>query len=65
VIRYPVEWVYEEMAFLAYYLHWDLATLLELEHEERRRWCDEVSKLNRKLADVDAPKLRSIESVRF
>lgn len=46
---YPLDALHEEIAFLAYYLHWDRATLLDLEHRERRRWCDEVSKINREV----------------
>jgi hypothetical protein len=37
------------MAFLAYYLHWPLDELMVVDHLERRRWCDEVSKINRRL----------------
>lgn len=37
------------MAFLAYYLHWSLDELMVVDHLERRRWCDEVSRINRQL----------------
>ena len=37
------------MAFLAYYLHWPLDALMVVDHLERRRWCDEVSNINRRL----------------
>ena len=47
---YPLDALHEEIAFLAYYLHWDRDTLLELEHRERRRWCEEVSRINREAA---------------
>ena len=46
---YPLEALYEEVAFLAYHLHWPYAELLELEHRDRHRWCNEVSGINRKL----------------
>ena len=46
---YPLDQLHEEIAFLAYYLHWDYDTLLSLEHNDRRRWCEEVSKINRRL----------------
>ena len=46
---HPLDHLYEEMAFLAYHLHWSYAELMEMEHAERRRWCREVSKINRKL----------------
>lgn len=38
------------MAFLAYYLHWSMDDLMQMDHQERRRWCEEVSAINRKLS---------------
>ena len=38
---------------MAYYLHWSEETLLSLEHGERRRWCREVSAINKKLSGND------------
>lgn len=46
---YPLDTLHEEIAFLAYYLHWGYDTLLGLEHRERRRWCEEVSRINREV----------------
>lgn len=42
------------MAFLAYYLHWPRGELLELAHLERRRWVEEVSRLNREVNEGTA-----------
>jgi hypothetical protein len=47
---YPLHALYEEMAFLAYYLHWPPEVLLSLDHAERRRWVAEVSDVNRQLS---------------
>ena len=58
VSLYPQERLYQEMAFLAYYLHWSDERLMELDHFERRRWCREVSAINKKLSGDDK---RSIE----
>ncbi|SUS04676.1 conserved hypothetical protein [uncultured Defluviicoccus sp.] len=41
--------LYQEMAFLAYHFHWPHAELVALEHRERRRWCREISAINRHL----------------
>ncbi|HHI96310.1 MAG TPA: hypothetical protein ENJ96_00475 [Thermodesulfatator atlanticus] len=46
---YPLERLYEELVFLAYHLHWSYSELLSLDHAERRRWCQEVSRLNQRL----------------
>lgn len=34
------------MTYLAYHLHWDLGTLLDLEHRDRSAVADEVVELN-------------------
>jgi hypothetical protein len=46
---YPVKSLYEEMAFIAYHFHWSNSDLMQLEHRERRRWCKEITAINRKL----------------
>ena len=40
--------LYEEMAFIAYHFHWSHSDLMRLDHRERRRWCKEISSMNRK-----------------
>lgn len=50
VTLYPQDRLYQEMAFLAYYLHWSSNELMTLDHFERRRWCREVSSINKKLS---------------
>ena len=50
---YPQDRLYQEMAFLAYYLHWSDQALMALDHWERRRWCREVSAINQKLSGDD------------
>ena len=47
--RYPLRQLQEEVAFLAYYLHWDHETLMQLEHEYRRDWVKQISELNRRV----------------
>ncbi|MEH2530777.1 hypothetical protein V1277_002846 [Bradyrhizobium sp. AZCC 1588] len=49
---YPRRALYEEMAFVAYHLHWSREELMQLEHAERRRWCREISAINRQLDGV-------------
>jgi hypothetical protein len=46
---YPLDRLYEEMAFIAFHFHWPSAELMALEHGERRRWCREISTINRRL----------------
>ena len=42
--------MYQEMTFLSYYLHWSRDAVMSLNHQERRRWCREVSAVNKKLS---------------
>jgi hypothetical protein len=42
--------LHQEVAFIAYYLHWSHEEIMGLEHRERRRWCEEISKINSKLS---------------
>jgi hypothetical protein len=46
MIRYPTEALWQEVAYLAYHLHWDLDELLDLEHADRARLVKAVSSLN-------------------
>jgi hypothetical protein len=46
VLRYPAEALWQEIAYLAYHLHWPLADLLDLEHLDRVRLVRAVSALN-------------------
>ncbi len=47
---YPHDALHREIAFLAYYLHWNYETLLNMEHRERQYWCAEASAINRGLS---------------
>ena len=51
---YPPMRLYEEMAFIAAHFHWSRQELMELEHPERRRWCREISNINRALDGTPA-----------
>ncbi|MGA1841581.1 MAG: DUF6760 family protein [bacterium] len=51
MIGYPLARIYEEVAFLSYYLHWDYDIVMDMNHRERSRWISEVSKINRKIND--------------
>ncbi len=49
--RYPSEALYEEVAYIAYHFHWPLDDLLDLEHADRRRWAQEIARINTRLHD--------------
>ena len=50
----PVDQIYEEVAFIAYHFHWGHDEIMAMDHAERRRWCEEISKINRQLSGKPA-----------
>jgi hypothetical protein len=44
--RYPEKDLWEEISYLGYHLHWDLETILGMEHPDRVRFVKEVAALN-------------------
>lgn len=39
----------EEVSYVAYHFHWPLADILDLEHADRRRFVDEIGRINSRL----------------
>lgn len=37
------------MAFIAYYFKWSFDEIVNMEHTDRRRWCEEISRINKEL----------------
>ena len=46
---YPTDQLFEEVAFVAYHFNWSHDTILEMPHWERRRWCEEISRINERM----------------
>ena len=42
--------LHEEVAYVAYHFHWSLAEILDLEHPDRRRYVEEIGRINGRLA---------------
>lgn len=57
---YPKEELYREMSFISYYFHWSESEVMKLEHVQRRKWCEEISMINRSLNPSDTKKEKSI-----
>ena len=49
VLGYPLESLYQEIAFVAYHFHWGHEEVLNFEHPERRRWVKEISAINERM----------------
>jgi hypothetical protein len=50
-VTYAVDRVWEELAYVAYYLHWDLDKILDLEHPVRNRVIGEIGKIHTRFSD--------------
>jgi hypothetical protein len=46
IVTYAAGRLHEEVAYLAYHLHWPLDTLLDLEHADRLTYLDQVARIN-------------------
>ena len=57
---YPKDELYREMSFISYYFHWSEDEVLSLDHVSRRRWCSEISEINKSLNPSKKKKEKSI-----
>lgn len=48
------------MSFIGYYFHWGEEEIMKLEHGQRRRWCQEISRINRDFNPSEQRKEKSI-----
>lgn len=49
---YPESALWNEIAYLAYHLHWDMNALLDLEHADRARLIESVADMNQRAWDA-------------
>ncbi|MBI5876492.1 MAG: hypothetical protein HZB53_02495 [Chloroflexi bacterium] len=52
MVGYPLDSLFEEVAFVAYHFHWDLDAILALTHGDRQRFIDEISTINRQMNET-------------
>ncbi len=50
---YASDRMFEEIAYVAYHLHWPLDDILDLEHPLRQRFVGEIGRINRRLAEEE------------
>ncbi|TVQ55131.1 MAG: hypothetical protein EA366_11165 [Spirulina sp. DLM2.Bin59] len=43
IVGYPLEQLYQEVAYIALHFHWSRDDILALGHQERRLWVAEIS----------------------
>lgn len=56
---YPLDRLFEEVAYIAYHLHWPYDQIMALDHGERQQWVAEVVRINQRLGDDSS--VRSLE----
>lgn len=49
IVSYPLERIYQEVAYIAYHFHWSIDDVLEMEHKERQVWVREISEINKEI----------------
>ncbi|HYB76596.1 MAG TPA: DUF6760 family protein [Candidatus Bathyarchaeia archaeon] len=49
VVGYPLQTLFEEVAFVAYHFHWPPETIVNLPHSDRLRWVKEISAINERM----------------
>lgn len=54
MMGYPLDRLYEEVAFIAYYFHWRHDDVMLMPHHERSKWCGEISRINKTLSEPAA-----------
>ena len=52
-MTYASDRLFEEVAYVAYHLHWSMDEILELEHADRQRFVTEISAINRRLTEEE------------
>ena len=50
-MTYATDRLWEEVAYVAYYLHWDLDRIIDLEHPTRTRVITEIGRIHSRFAD--------------
>jgi hypothetical protein len=52
MIGYPLDRLYEEVAYIAYHFHWSLDEILNMEHSERQSWLEQIGSINQRLNEA-------------
>ncbi|MEU9704468.1 DUF6760 family protein [Streptomyces sp. NPDC047981] len=52
-MTYSADRLWEEVVYVAYYLHWPADSILDLEHPARQRVIEEIGRINLKISDPD------------
>ena len=46
---YSMDKLFKEISYIAYHFHWPFDQIVNMEHRDRIRWCNEISQINNKI----------------
>ena len=49
MIVYPLDRLYEEIAYIAHHWHWSYDQIMLMDHSERRGWVDQIADIYARL----------------
>lgn len=49
-MTYAADRLHEEIAYVAYHLHWSFDDILDLEHPDRQRYVAEIARINTRIS---------------
>ena len=52
-MSYPLEQLFQEVAFIAYHFHWSRDDIYHFPHPERKRWVEHISRINEIISRED------------
>ncbi|MFF4983945.1 DUF6760 family protein [Streptomyces sp. NPDC001046] len=52
-MTYTADRLWEEVVYVAYYLHWSADSVLDLEHPARQRVIEEIGRINQRISARD------------
>ena len=50
-LHLDINTLYPEVAIIAYHFHWSREECMAMSNRERRRWIDEIGKINKEIAN--------------
>jgi uncharacterized protein DUF6760 len=50
-VTYAAETLIEEVAYMAYYFHWSMDDILDLEHPTRQQYIAQISRINEQISE--------------
>lgn len=50
MMGYRLDEMFQEVAYVSYYFHWPYEQIMGLEHHERKRWVEEIARINQMMS---------------